>query len=41
MGVGENRWGKGDNLWVTMGAGSSRAGWEHEDPGASGAGGWI
>lgn len=32
----------GDDLWVTTGARSSRAGWgEHEDPGTSGVGGWI
>lgn len=41
MGVGEDR-GTGDDLWVTPGAGSSRAGrGEHEGPRASRAGGWV
>lgn len=38
MGVGENRWGKGDNLWVTTGPEAAEPGGSMRTPGLAGRG---
>ena len=38
MGVGENRWGKGDNLWVTTGLEAAEPGGSMRTPGLAGRG---